>query len=152
MINNYVNDHTHFSGLKMCHNILPISIYIWLRQCGSWNVVLAAIDACGNKIWSNFQRTLWAVFVILSPCGKKLKVNYGQRSHRSWVEVKWRFYPVCRVIWDHFCLGVISFCYFFALEVVRGHDFWTCLETCTELFDLLPSTLTNGTVNDEMRS
>ena len=46
----------------------------------------------------------------------------------------------------------ISFCYFFALEVVRDHNFWTHLETCTELFDLLLLTLTNGTVCDKMRS
>ena len=46
----------------------------------------------------------------------------------------------------------ISFCYFFALEVVRGHNFWTHLETCMELSDLLLLTLTNGTVCDEMRS
>ena len=46
----------------------------------------------------------------------------------------------------------ISFCYFFALEVVRGHEFWTHLETCMELLDLLPLTLTNGIVNGKMRS
>ena len=46
----------------------------------------------------------------------------------------------------------ISFCYFFALEVVRGHNFWTHLETCMELVDLLPLALTNGIVNGEMRS
>ena len=46
----------------------------------------------------------------------------------------------------------ISFGYFFALEVVRGHDFWTHLEMCMELFDLLPLTLTNEIVNGEMRS
>ena len=46
----------------------------------------------------------------------------------------------------------ISFCYFFTLEVVRGHDFWTYLEMCMELVDLLPLTLTNGIVNGDMRS
>ena len=35
----------------------------------------------------------------------------------------------------------ISFCLFFALEVMRGHDFWTHLQTCTELVDLLPPIL-----------
>ena len=46
----------------------------------------------------------------------------------------------------------ISFCYFFALEVVRGHDFWTHLKMCMELVDLLPLILNNGTVSDEMGS
>ena len=35
----------------------------------------------------------------------------------------------------------ISFCLFFALEVMRGHDFWTHLQTCMELVDLLPPIL-----------
>ena len=46
----------------------------------------------------------------------------------------------------------ISFCYFFALKVVRGHDFWTHLKICTELVDLFPPILDNGTVNGEMGS
>ena len=45
-----------------------------------------------------------------------------------------------------------SFCYIFALEVMRGHGFWTHLETCTELLDLLPAILNSGTVSGEMRS
>ena len=35
----------------------------------------------------------------------------------------------------------ISFCCFFALKVVRGHDFWTYLQMCLELVDLLPPIL-----------
>ena len=35
----------------------------------------------------------------------------------------------------------ISFCLSFALEVMRDHDFWTYLQTCTELVDLLPPIL-----------
>ena len=35
----------------------------------------------------------------------------------------------------------ISFYWFFALEVMRGHEFWTHLQTCTELVDLLPPIL-----------
>ena len=31
----------------------------------------------------------------------------------------------------------ISLCYF-ALKMVRGHDFWTHLEMCWQIFDLLP--------------
>ena len=46
----------------------------------------------------------------------------------------------------------ISFCCFFALEVVRGHDFWIHLKMCTELVDLLPPILDNGTVSGEMGS
>ena len=46
----------------------------------------------------------------------------------------------------------ISFCYFFALEVMRCHDFWTGLKMCSGRFDLLPFILKNGTVSDEMRS
>ena len=46
----------------------------------------------------------------------------------------------------------ISFYYFFALKVVRGNDFWTHLEMCWWIFDLLPLMWNNGTVNDEMRS
>ena len=46
----------------------------------------------------------------------------------------------------------ISFCYFFALEMVRGHDFWTHLKMCVARFDPLPLILENGTVSDEMGS
>ena len=46
----------------------------------------------------------------------------------------------------------ISFCCFLALELVRGHDFWTHLQTCPELVDLLPPILDNGTVSGEMGS
>ena len=46
----------------------------------------------------------------------------------------------------------ISFCRFFALEVVRGRDFWTHLQMCTELVDLFPPILDNGTVSGEMGS
>ena len=46
----------------------------------------------------------------------------------------------------------IPFCCFFALKVVRGHDFWTHLKMCMELVDLLPPILDNGTVNGEMES
>ena len=35
----------------------------------------------------------------------------------------------------------ISFYWFFALEVMSGHEFWTHLQTCTELVDLLPPIL-----------
>ena len=46
----------------------------------------------------------------------------------------------------------ISFCCFFALEVMRGHDFWTHLQMCPELVDLLLPKLDNGTVSGEMGS
>ena len=46
----------------------------------------------------------------------------------------------------------ISFCYIFALEEVRGHEFWTCLKMCILIFDLLPFILNNRTVNGEMGS
>ena len=46
----------------------------------------------------------------------------------------------------------ISFCWIFALEVVRGHNFWTHLTMCTKQSDLFPSILNNGTVNCEMES
>ena len=46
----------------------------------------------------------------------------------------------------------ISFYCFFALEVVRGHDFCTHLQMCPELVDLLPPILDNGTVSGEMWS
>ena len=41
----------------------------------------------------------------------------------------------------------ISFYWFFALEVMRGHEFWTHLQTCPELVDLLPPILESGTVS-----
>ena len=44
----------------------------------------------------------------------------------------------------------ISFCYIFALNVMRGHDFWTHLKMCVIIFDLLPPILENGTVSGEM--
>ena len=40
------------------------------------------------------------------------------------------------LFWHH-----ILFCWFFALEVIRGHDFWTHLQTCPESVDLLPPIL-----------
>ena len=40
------------------------------------------------------------------------------------------------LFWRH-----ISFCWFFALEVIRGHDFWTHLQMYPELVDLLPPIL-----------
>ena len=46
----------------------------------------------------------------------------------------------------------ISFCYIFAVEEVRGHDFWTHLKMCILIFDLLPLLLDNETVDGEMRS
>ena len=46
----------------------------------------------------------------------------------------------------------ISLYWFFALEVMRGHEFWTHLQTCTELVDLLPPILESGTVSGEMES
>ena len=46
----------------------------------------------------------------------------------------------------------ISSCYFFALEVVRGHDFWTHLKMCVIIFDLLPPILENGTASGEIGS
>ena len=46
----------------------------------------------------------------------------------------------------------ISFCCFFALKVMSGHDFWTHLKMCVVIFDLLPPILENGTVSGEMGS
>ena len=45
-----------------------------------------------------------------------------------------------------------SFCSIFAVEEVRGHEFWTHLKMCALIFDLLPLILNNVTVNGEMRS
>ena len=62
-------------------------------------------------------------------------------------------------IWGHimpshmrpFLFGChISFCCFFALKMMRGHDFWTHLKMCVVIFDLLPLILENGTVSGEM--
>ena len=46
----------------------------------------------------------------------------------------------------------ISFCCFFALKVMMGHDFSTHLKMCVVIFDLLPLILENGTVSGEMGS
>ena len=46
----------------------------------------------------------------------------------------------------------ISFCCFFALKVMRGHDFWTHLKMGVVIFNLLPPILDNGTVSGEMGS
>ena len=46
----------------------------------------------------------------------------------------------------------ISICSYFALKVVRGHEFWTHLKTLVVIFDLLAFILNNGTVSGEMRS
>ena len=46
----------------------------------------------------------------------------------------------------------ISFCCFFALEVMRGHDFWTHLKMFVVIFNLLPPILEIGTVSGEMGS
>ena len=40
----------------------------------------------------------------------------------------------------------------FALEVMRGHVFWTYLKMCVIIFDLLPPILESGTVSGEMGS
>ena len=46
----------------------------------------------------------------------------------------------------------IPFCYFFALEVVKGYDLWTHLKMCSGRFDLLSFILNNQTVSSKMRS
>ena len=46
----------------------------------------------------------------------------------------------------------ISFCCFFALEVMRGHDFWTHLKMCVIIFNLLSPILESGTGSGEMGS
>ena len=46
----------------------------------------------------------------------------------------------------------ISFYWFFALKGMRGHEFWTHLQTCTELVDLLPPILESRSVTGEMGS
>ena len=46
----------------------------------------------------------------------------------------------------------ISFCYIFAVEEVRGHEFRRHLKMCIVTFDLLAFTLNNGTVSGQMRS
>ena len=46
----------------------------------------------------------------------------------------------------------ISFCCFFALKVMRGHDFWTPLKMCVVIFDLLPPIMESETVSGEMGS
>ena len=46
----------------------------------------------------------------------------------------------------------ISFCCFSALEVMRGHEFWTHLKMCVIIFNLLPPILESGTVSGEMGS
>ena len=49
---------------------------------------------------------------------------------------------MCQVIRDHFYFGVVFHSVgFFALEVMRGHDFWTHLQMCMESVDLLPPLL-----------
>ena len=49
MMDNYVIDIAHFSCWRnVLANIFSISVYIQLRQYGSWNVVLGATDAHGN--------------------------------------------------------------------------------------------------------
>ena len=44
----------------------------------------------------------------------------------------------------------ISFCYFYALKVLRGHDFWPHLEMFPEWSDLFPLILNNRTVSGEI--
>ena len=46
----------------------------------------------------------------------------------------------------------ISFCFIFAVEVVRGHYLQTHLKMCIVTLDLLPLILHNGTVSGEMGS
>ena len=53
-----------------------------------------------------------------------------------------RFYLVCAKSYETIFFGVIFHSVgFFALEVMRGHDLWTHLQTCTESVDLLPPIL-----------
>ena len=93
-------------------------------------------------------------FVILSHSGKKLVKG------QLWAEV------TQVTIWGHMSFTQyapshmrpflfechISLCYIFAVEEVRGHDFWTHLKMCVEIFDLLPLLWNSGTVNGKMRS
>ena len=83
-------------------------------------------------------------FVILSHSGKKLI------DSQLWAEV------THVVIQGHMRPYLfechISFCYIFAVEEVRGHEFWTHLKMFIQIFDLLPFLLNNGTVNGEMGS
>ena len=46
----------------------------------------------------------------------------------------------------------ISFYCFFVLKVMRGQDFWTHLQTCPELVDLLPPILESQAVSGKMGS
>ena len=75
-------------------------------------MVLGAIDAHGNKIWStSLGEHCMSSSVILTPSGKKLVEG------QLWAEVTqvtiWGHMKVlpsmCQVISDHFCLGVIFY-------------------------------------------
>ena len=83
-------------------------------------------------------------FVILSHSGKKLSrrsiVGRGHIGHDlgSYEGFAWYVLSYMRP----FLFGYhISFCWFFALKVMRGHDFWTHLQMCFVIFDLLPPIL-----------
>ena len=93
-------------------------------------------------------------FVILSHSGEKVKrrsvvgrghIGHDLGSYKGFASMPSHMRP--------FLFGChISFCCFFALKVMRGHDFWTHLKMCVVIFDLLPPILESGTVSGEMGS
>ena len=134
----------------MCWWIFDLFLFIFDydnmgHECGagcqwclwSWNLVQLIRGHCMSS------------FVILSHNEKKLVKG------QLWAEVIqvmiWghvKVLPIASwVIWDNFFGYHISFCYFFVLELMRGHDFWVQFEMCWWIFDLFPLILNNGTVS-----
>ena len=92
-------------------------------------------------------------FVILSHNGKSRRSIVGRGHAGHDLESCESFtYFVPSHMRSFFWGYHILFCYFFALELMRGHDFWIQFEMCWQIFDLLPLILNNGIVSGKMRS
>ena len=67
----------------------------------------------------------------LQKVSRKLIVDRGHKCDNLGANEGFTYYVLSHM--RSFLFGCyISFCYFFTLEVVRGHDFWPHLEMCPE--------------------
>ena len=98
-------------------------------------MVPGAIDACGNEIWSNSLGMLCEQFCDIESQREKGSrssiVGRGHTGHNLGSYEGFTQYVLSHM--RPFLFGYhISFCWIFALKVVRGHNFWTHLKMCTK--------------------
>ena len=129
-----VRGHKFWTHLKMCVIIFDLLLFILNNEtvneqfCDMQQIqVILAKKLVEGELWAEVTRH-----------------NLGSyESVTSYVQSHMRPF----LFWYY-----ISFCSIFAVEEVRGLEFWTHLKMCALIFDLLSLTLNNGTVNGEIRS